>query len=102
MSAAVQKTVQAFGGWVDFSRNFDWGNPADRAQFRDMYKVVTISASGAAIERIKLEYRENTRKRLEALPTETTPDNSVNTDAGLSRFDATSFMTKLSGKVNAL
>jgi hypothetical protein len=102
MSDAVKKTIRAFGGWVDFARNFDWSNPTDRAQFRDMYKAVTTSASDAALRQLQLDYQSRTRLRLEVGPTEDTPDNSVNTDAGLSRFDAASFMTKLSGKVNAL
>lgn len=92
MDLAVQKTIKAFGGWVDFARSFDWSNPSDRAQFREMYKAVTLTASDAALQQIKLEYRAGQRPALTSVTDETSAENSESSNTGFSRVEASSFL----------
>ncbi len=91
MGTAAQRTVSALGGWIVFARYFDWSDSSDRAQFRDIYKAASISATDAALKAIRLEYRAKSRPTLNAPEYDQEPDMSDGSQE-ISRDQAASIM----------
>lgn len=65
---AARRAVSAMGGWVEFARSADFGNPVFQSQFRRLYESAAESSSDTDLRQIQLDYQATIPKAAEALP----------------------------------
>ncbi len=101
MPPAVGRTIAAFGGWPEFALGFSWSDAADRAQFRDLFKAATGTASEAALRSLRRELQASRPVHIDSPKQPEAPDYSE-TNIAPSREEAGAILGKLGQFARAL